>query len=76
MSECRQAIRPTSSQKLRGHVSDSAIGASIHRLRAQSSTQAKVCHLGCEAALIGIAVGQQDIAASQVPMQQVLTVQV
>ena len=64
-----QAIsRPTSCEKLRGHVGDSAIGAGIHRLRAQSPTQAKVGHLGCEAALIGIAAGQQDVAASQVPM--------
>ena len=56
---------------------DCAIRAYIHnRLRAECSAQPKVCHLGTEPSLISITVAQQDVAAGEISMQQVLAVQV
>ena len=53
----------TCCEQLWRHVGDGAIGAGVHRLRAQRPAQPKVCHLCSEAPLVGIVSGQQDVAA-------------
>ena len=55
---------------------DCAVGVDIYGLTADSPAQAKVCHLGTEATLVDMAAAEQDVTTSEVPVQQIQTMQI
>ena len=55
---------------------DCAIRVHIYRLTADSPAQPEVCHLDTEATLVDIAAAEQDVTTSEVPVQQIQTMQI